>query len=126
MAGLNDFKFLQLVPLAAFFFVLPALAQFEVAPDHFDSNTKNAGVRKSAGRNKAAPARPAAPSVAGHATGGAVAKAQEKSTRSSDARSAGSPLNGRTKAARESTADRSWVVANKRGKERNVAKRLPR
>lgn len=121
MSRLEYFKFLRLVPLPAFFFALPALAQFEVAPDHFDSNAKNEGVRKSAAKNKAALARPAASPAVGHATAGAVAKGQEESARSSDARSAGS-LNGRTNGARESTVDRSRVPGNKRGKERNVAK----
>jgi hypothetical protein len=125
MSRLGDFKFLRLVPLAAFFFGLPALAQFEVAPDHFDSNAKNAGVRKSAGKNNAALARPAASPAVGHATGGAVAKAQEKSTRGSDVRSAGSPLTGKTTAPKASSVDRSRVVGSKHEKESNIAKATP-
>jgi hypothetical protein len=125
MARLEDFKFLRLVPLAAFFFALPALAQFEVAPDHFDSSTKNEGVRKSAPHNKAALARPAASPAVGHATGGAVAKAHEKSTRGSDAPSAGSPLTGKTTAAKASSVDRSRMVGSKHEKQSNIAKATP-
>jgi len=94
MPRFKDLQFLRLIPLAAFFLAVPALAQFEVAPDHFDSSAKNEGVRKSAPKNKAALARPAAAPAVAHATAGAVAKGQEKSTRGSAAGSASSPLTG--------------------------------
>jgi hypothetical protein len=118
-------KNLQLVPLAAFFLALPALAQFEVAPDHFDSSARNEGVRKSAPGNKAALARPAASPVVGHATAGAVAKGHEKSTRGNDARSTASPLNGKTTTAPASSVDRRRTVATKHEKESNIAKATP-
>jgi len=125
MARFKDLQFLRLVPLAAFFLAMPALAQFEVAPDHFDSSTKNEGVRKSAPKNKAALARPAASPAVGHATAGAVAKSHENSTRSSKARSTGSPLTGKTNAMHSSRADRSRMVGAKHEKESNIAKATP-
>jgi len=125
MAGLKDFTFLQLIPLAAFFLAVPALAQFEVAPDHFDSSAKNEGLRKSAPKNKAALARPAFSPAAGHATAGAVAKSHQKSTAGGDARSAVNPLTGKTNAMRSSRADKSRTVGAKHEKESNIAKATP-
>jgi hypothetical protein len=125
MPRLKDFKFLRLVPLAAFFLAAPALAQFEVAPDHFDSSAKNEAVRKSAPKNKAALARPAASPAVGQATAGAVANGHEKSTRSSKARSTGSPLTGKTNAMHSSRVDRSRMVGTKHEKETNIAKTTP-
>jgi len=125
MARFKDFKFLRLVPLAVFFLAVPALAQFEVAPDHFDSSTKNERVRKSAPKNKAALARPAASPAVAHATARAVAKGQEKSTRGSAARSASSPLTGKTSAVHSSRVDKSRMVGIKHEKESNIAKATP-
>jgi len=124
MAGLKDFQFLRLVPLAAFFLAVPTLAQFEVAPDHFDSSAKNASVRKSAPKNKAALARPASTAV-GHATAGAVAKAHEKSTRGSDARSTAGPVSGGTSTASPSTVDRTRMESSKRKTGSSIAKATP-
>jgi len=122
MPRFKDFKFLRLVSLAAFFLAAPALAQFEVAPDHFDSSAKNEGVRKSAPKNKAALARPTASLAVAHATAGAVARGQQKSTRGSAARSASSPLTGKTSAVHSSGVDRSRTVGAKHEKENNIAK----
>ena len=125
MARFKDLQFLRLVPLAAFFLAMPALAQFEVAPDHFDSSAKNEGIRKSAPKNKAALARPAASPAVGHATAGAVAKSHQKSTPGGDARSAVNPLTGKTHAMHSSRADRSRMVGAKHEKESNIAKATP-
>jgi hypothetical protein len=125
MARFEDFKFLRLIPLAAFFLAVPALAQFEVAPDHFDSSAKNEGVRKSVPKNKAALARPTASPAVGHATAGTVAKGHEKSTRGSDARSAGSPLSGRTNEVHSSRVDKSRMAGTKHDKQSNIAKATP-
>jgi hypothetical protein len=128
MPRLKDFKFWRLVPLAAFFLAVPALAQFEVAPDHFDSSAKNAkneGARKSAPNNKAALARPAASPAVGQATAGAVAKSHQKSTPGGDARSAVNPLTGKTHAMHSSRVDRSRTVGTKHEKESNIAKATP-
>jgi hypothetical protein len=125
MSKLGDSKFLRLVPLAAFFFALPALAQFEVAPDHFDSNGKNAGVRKSAPTNKAVLARPTASSAAGHATAGTIAKDHKKSTLGSDAGSAGGTLNARTRAEPAAGVLGSRNARRQQEKESNVAKATP-
>jgi hypothetical protein len=38
VAKLKFSTFLRLLPLTAFFFAIQALAQFEVAPDHFDED----------------------------------------------------------------------------------------
>jgi len=125
MPRLKDFKFLRLIPLAAFFLAVPALAQFEVAPDHFDSSAKNEGVRKSAPKNKPALARPAFSPAAGHATAGTIARGHKKSTPGSDARSASSPLTGKTNVVLTSRVDRSHTVGSKHEKESNVAKATP-
>lgn len=64
---------LRLIVLSSLFFV-PALAQFEVAPDHFDSAQKN-GIPKNVAKTTAKTAQPAtvpgvavAPGSAGAAT----------------------------------------------------------
>jgi hypothetical protein len=125
MARFKDFKFLRLVPLAAFFLAVPALPQFEVAPDHFDSSTKNDGVRKSARQNKAALARPSASPAAAQASARAVARGHKRSTRGNDARSAVSPLTRETTEVHVSSADRSRMVGSKHEKESNFAKATP-
>jgi hypothetical protein len=125
MARFKDFQFLRLVSLAAFFLAVPALAQFEVAPDHFDSSAKNEGVRKSAPKNKAALAGPAASPAVGHATAGAVARGHEKSTRDNEVGSAVSPVTGKTPARPASSGDGIRTVGNKHGNESNIAKATP-
>jgi hypothetical protein len=124
MSRLGDFKFLRLVPLAAFFFALPALAQFEVAPDHFDPNGKNASARKSASDNKAF-ARPAAAPAVGRASAGTIAKGRKKSTRGSAAGSTGGTLNARTHAAPAAVVLGSRNARRKQEKQSDVAKAMP-
>lgn len=53
MSELVDFRLLRLVPLAALLFSARAFAQFEVAPDHFDSKPKTE--RRLRSRPKARP-----------------------------------------------------------------------
>jgi hypothetical protein len=48
------FRLLSLIPLSMILFILPALAQFEIAPDHFDSEGKKAATHSTA-KNKARP-----------------------------------------------------------------------
>src|SRR5215470_13121942 len=52
MSGFRTFNFLRLVPLACLLFGARAFAQFEIAPDHFDSETdrpvKDAGTKTKA------------------------------------------------------------------------------
>ena len=74
MACLKDLRFLRFIPLMTLLFGVPVLAQFEVAPDHFDSNGKNAVTHKSAVKNTTSVARPARLPVADHATPMSAAK----------------------------------------------------
>ena len=60
MSRFVDLRFLRLIPLATLLFSARAFAQFEVAPDHFDSKPKNEAARKPATKNKVSVARPTA------------------------------------------------------------------
>lgn len=42
MPRLPDLKFLRLISFSTLLFSIPVLAQFEIAPDHFDSNRDKA------------------------------------------------------------------------------------
>jgi hypothetical protein len=53
--------FLRFVLLAASFIAIPAFAQFEIAPDHFDGSEQKPMVQKSTTAKKAKIAQPAAP-----------------------------------------------------------------
>jgi hypothetical protein len=64
------FRLLSLIPLSMILFIPPALAQFEIAPDHFDSEGKKAATHSTA-KNKA---RPQIVSSAANAAGAAAVR----------------------------------------------------
>jgi hypothetical protein len=121
MSWLKDFKLWRLMPLAAFFFSLPAFAQFEVAPDHFDSSESTETIHKRAAKNKTALARPGTSSGVSRTTARPVTKADPKGSRATDARPAGGRLNVKTNGLRTSQVDRSRSVRGKRRAGSNVA-----
>jgi flagellar biosynthesis/type III secretory pathway protein FliH len=57
MFGFTSFNFLRLLPLACLLFGARAFAQFEIAPDHFDSETDRPAA-KTAGENKSTATAP--------------------------------------------------------------------
>ena len=57
MSRFAERTFLRLVLLAASFLVIPAFAQFEIAPDHFDGSEQQTATHKSNVKAKAKPAR---------------------------------------------------------------------
>lgn len=57
MFGFGTFNFLRLVPLACLLFSAQVFAQFEIAPDHFDSETDR-HARDTGAKNKARTAVP--------------------------------------------------------------------
>lgn len=64
MSRLVDLRLLRLIPLATLLFGARAFAQFEVAPDHFDSSTKNEAARPTSAKSNTRAALPAkAPAV---------------------------------------------------------------
>jgi hypothetical protein len=58
MSRLVDLRLLRLIPLATLLFGARVFAQFEVAPDHFDSSAKNEGARPTLAKSKAGTALP--------------------------------------------------------------------
>ena len=67
MSGFVERRFLRFVFLAASFIAIPAFAQFEIAPDHFDGSEQKPMVQKSTSAKKAKAAQPAAHRPAAHA-----------------------------------------------------------
>ena len=67
MSGFVERRFLRFVFLAASFIAIPAFAQFEIAPDHFDGSEQKPMVQKSTSTKKAETAQPAASRPATHA-----------------------------------------------------------
>jgi hypothetical protein len=78
MTRLKDFRFLRLVPLTALFFAVPVFGQFEVSPDHFDSDGKTVTSGKHTRKNKAGSARLTATPAVHPATSVSVAKVRGK------------------------------------------------
>jgi hypothetical protein len=74
MSGFAERRFLRFVVLAGCFLVIPAFAQFEIAPDHFDGSsrqttTPKASVKAKAKSTRQATAHPASvPPIASVAT----------------------------------------------------------
>src|SRR5260370_9215607 len=52
MLRLVAFRFLRLIPLSALLLSVQALAQFEIAPDHFDSAEKDAATHGAAAKDR--------------------------------------------------------------------------
>src|SRR5260370_5436068 len=52
MLRLVAFRFLRWIPLSALLLSVQALAQFEIAPDHFDSAQKDAATHRSAAKDR--------------------------------------------------------------------------
>jgi len=73
------FRLLRLISISSLLFAVPALAQFEIAPDHFDSEGKNAATHSTAAKNKAVtPASNAAGAVTVHGKTRPIAAARKK------------------------------------------------
>ena len=53
MSWLKDLRFLRVIPWLILFFAIPAFAQFEVSPDHFDSSETNKAMHQTTTKNKA-------------------------------------------------------------------------
>jgi hypothetical protein len=66
MSRFVERRFLRFVLLAASFIVIPAFAQFEIAPDHFDGSEQRPAIQKSAAARKAKIAHTAVPRPATH------------------------------------------------------------
>ena len=81
MSGFTGRRFLRFVLLAATFLVIPAFAQFEVAPDHFDGGNQQSAKQKSNVKPKAKPARQAAAAAAHPSPIPAAATTRNKSRR---------------------------------------------
>lgn len=64
MSGFTGRRFLRFILLAATFLVIPAFAQFEIAPDHFDGSDQQTAKQKPGVKPKAKPARRAAAAAA--------------------------------------------------------------
>ena len=56
MSRFAERTFFRFVLLAASFLVIPAFAQFEIAPDHFDGSEQQTATHKSNVKAKAKPA----------------------------------------------------------------------
>ncbi len=107
MYWLKDFKFLRLIPLVALFYAVPALAQFEVAPDHFDSSANNKAARKPAVKSKASAAQPSVSLAAHRSNEATVAKAGHKHKFLRSTHSAAASLTSKTNVVRTSQAGRT-------------------
>src|SRR5262249_53175008 len=59
MSGFTGRRFVRFLLLAAAFLVIPAFAQFEIAPDHFDESNQQIAKQKPSVKPKAKPARQA-------------------------------------------------------------------
>jgi len=57
MSGFTGRRFLRFLLLAATFLVIPAFAQFEIAPDHFDESDQRTAKQQPGMKSKAKPAR---------------------------------------------------------------------
>jgi hypothetical protein len=125
MNWLKDFKLLRLIPLAVFFLALPALAQFEVAPDHFDSSGTIESTRKQVPKNKATLAQPATSNSVSRTTAKAVAKVGPKGNRASNAHPTAGQFNVKTNGPRTSKVDQSRSVHGKRRTGNSVATVTP-
>jgi hypothetical protein len=68
MSWLQDRRFLRAIPWLILFFAVPAFAQFEVAPDHFDSSETDKTVHKTTVKKKAKTVLPATSLTASSAT----------------------------------------------------------
>jgi len=115
MNWLKERKLSRLVPMAAFFLSWPAMAQFEVSPDHFDATRKNEAVHKPSSNKTTSRGRPSSASASRQATSGEVVEMQLKQNRITRRRIAN------TNGAHASASDRS----HNRGKQdapSNVAK----
>jgi hypothetical protein len=74
MHRLPDLKFLRLISFSALLLSVPAFAQFEIAPDHFDSNEhKVATTHQSTAKGRATNGLHAKPGVVSHPPAGAAA-----------------------------------------------------
>jgi hypothetical protein len=118
MNWLKECKLSRLVPVAAFFLSWPAMAQFEVSPDHFDATAKNETVHKPSPNKTTSRGRPSSASASSQATAGEVAQIQlkQRTTRRRHAKTDG---------ARASAADRGRSVG-KHDASSNVAKAILR
>jgi hypothetical protein len=125
MSWLIDFKHLRLVPLAAFFLALPALAQFEVAPDHFDPSGTTEATHKQVPKNKANLARPATSPSVSRTTAKAVAKVGAKGNRASNTHPTAGQFNVKTNGPRTSKVDQSRGVHGKHRTGNSVATVTP-
>ena len=68
MSRFAERTFFRFVLLAASFLVIPAFAQFEIAPDHFDGSEQQTATHKSNVKAKAKPARTVSSAVVHPAT----------------------------------------------------------
>ncbi len=122
MSWLKDFKFLRVIPLVALFYAVPALAQFEVAPDHFDSSANNNAARKPAAKSKASVAQPAVSLAAHRSNEAMVAKAGRKHKLLRSTHSAAAWLPSKTNGVRTSKAGRTLRTRGQSDPAAQVAK----
>src|SRR5690348_8297006 len=78
MSGFRERRFLPFVLLAASFLAIPAFAQFEIAPDHFDGSDQQRAKQKPSVKPQAKPVRPAAVATAHPPSVPAIATAVTK------------------------------------------------
>jgi hypothetical protein len=80
MPRLVNVRFLPLLPLATLLFSAQAFAQFEVAPDHFDSSVKNEAAHPTPAKSIARTALPAAAATKAASTTQAATTRHKRST----------------------------------------------
>ena len=81
MSGFTERRSLRFVLLAATFLVIPAFAQFEIAPDHFDGSEQQITKQKPSVKPKEKPARQVAAAAAHPSPIPAAALTRNKSRR---------------------------------------------
>jgi hypothetical protein len=122
MSWLRDLRFLRIIPWLILSFAVPAFAQFEVAPDHFDSSeTNKKALHQSTTKKKAATALPVTSSTASPATAVTVAPGRHKQNIRRGTSNVGQLPSRRTGGQTSSSADRSSGAHRKRSSAGSIA-----
>ncbi len=126
MLRLVAFRFLRWIPLSALLLSVQALAQFEIAPDHFDSAEKDAATHRAATKDRTKATRRLTSNAVTHTSSvGGVATAHHKGNVGRTAGRADRPAQPKQNAAPGLSSDRLVVARKKRAAASKIAKVSP-
>ncbi len=126
MLRLVALRFLRWIPLSALLLSVQALAQFEIAPDHFDAAEKDAATHRAAAKDRTKATRRLTSNAVTHTSSvGGVATAHHKGNAGRTTGRAARPAQATQRAEPGLSTDRLAVARRKRAAASKIAKVTP-